>query len=113
MRLPPSDVAAMRGQPFWSEIDQVAPTLRYDAAIIDGTMRGEPLPASRWAAVTAPTLVANGGDGTEFMAAGADALAGILPDAQRLTLPGQTHDVAAEALAPVLREFFSPDLRRR
>jgi hypothetical protein len=41
------------------------------------------------------------------MAAGADALAGILPHAQRLTLPGQTHDVAAEALAPVLAEFFS------
>ncbi|HEY2789001.1 MAG TPA: hypothetical protein VGI72_06055 [Gaiellales bacterium] len=41
------------------------------------------------------------------MAAGADALAAILPDAQRLTLAGQTHDVAAEALAPVLRDLFS------
>ncbi len=107
VRLPADDVAAMRGQPFWREIERVAPTLRYDAAILHGTMRGAPLPASRWAAVTAPTLVASGGDGAAFMAAGADALAGILPHAQRLTLPGQTHDVAAEALAPVLAEFFS------
>ena len=97
----------MRGQPFWSEIEKVAPTLRYDAAIMAGTMRGEPLPAARWAAVTAPTLVLNGGDGAEFMRAGADALAAILPHAQRGSLPGQTHDVDAESLAPVLVEIFS------
>jgi hypothetical protein len=41
------------------------------------------------------------------MGAGADALAAILPHAHRRTLPGQTHDVAAEALTPVLRDFFS------
>jgi len=107
VRLPASDVAAMRGGPFWSEIERVAPTLRYDAAVMAGTMRGAPLPAARWAAVSAPTLVLNGGAGAGFMAAGADALAAILPHAQRRTLPGQTHDVAAEALAPVLAEFFS------
>jgi pimeloyl-ACP methyl ester carboxylesterase len=107
VRVPPSDVAAMRGQPFWSEIEQVAPTLRYDAEIMAGTMRGAPLPAGRWAAVTAPTLVLNGGGGAEFMRAGADALAAILPHAQRRSLPGQTHDVAAEVLAPALVEFFS------
>jgi hypothetical protein len=30
-----------------------------------------------------------------------------LPHAQRRTLPGQTHGVTPEALAPVLEEFFN------
>lgn len=40
------------------------------------------------------------------MHTGADALAAILPNARRGMLEGQTHDVNAEVLAPVLREFF-------
>ena len=36
----------------------------------------------------------------------AQALAHALPNAKRRTLEGQTHDVAPEALAPVLMEFF-------
>lgn len=34
------------------------------------------------------------------------ALANATPHAQHLTLDGQTHEVSAEALAPVLVEFF-------
>jgi len=41
-----------------------------------------------------------------MMHTGADALAGVLPNARRRTLEGQTHDVAPEVLAPVLAEFF-------
>lgn len=37
---------------------------------------------------------------------GADALAAVLPDASRTTLPGQTHQVDPNVLAPVLIEFF-------
>ena len=37
----------------------------------------------------------------------ADAVAAVVPGAERRTLEGQTHEVAAEALAPVLAEFFS------
>jgi len=37
----------------------------------------------------------------------ATALANAMPNAQHRTLEGQTHEVAAEALAPVLKEFFS------
>ena len=36
----------------------------------------------------------------------ADALAKAIPNAQRRTLVGQTHDLAAEAVAPLLVEFF-------
>ena len=37
----------------------------------------------------------------------AQALAAVIPDAQRRILEGQNHDVAPEALAPVLEEFFA------
>jgi hypothetical protein len=35
------------------------------------------------------------------------ALAKAIPNAQHRTLEGQTHEVAAEAIAPVLVEFFT------
>jgi hypothetical protein len=34
-------------------------------------------------------------------------LAGVLPNAQHVTLPGQTHMVKASVLSPVLTEFFT------
>jgi hypothetical protein len=40
------------------------------------------------------------------MQSAAQAVAPAIPNAQRRTLEGQTHDVAPEALAPVLVEFF-------
>jgi hypothetical protein len=40
------------------------------------------------------------------MQSAAQAVAFALPNAHRRTLEGQTHDVAPEALAPVLVEFF-------
>jgi hypothetical protein len=40
------------------------------------------------------------------MHTGADALAAVLPNAERRTLEHQTHDVSAEVLAPVLAGFF-------
>jgi hypothetical protein len=48
-------------------------------------------------------------DGSEsfpFMHVTAAKLARAIPNAQHSTLDGQTHEVAAEALAPVLIEFF-------
>jgi pimeloyl-ACP methyl ester carboxylesterase len=106
-RLPPEAIAGMRAGPGWGELEKVAPTLAYDAAFMDGTMRGRPLPADRWSSVTIPTLVRDGGASDTFMHTGADALAGLLPNAERRTLEGQTHDVAASVLAPELADFFT------
>jgi hypothetical protein len=39
--------------------------------------------------------------------AAAQQLAEVIPGAQLRTLPGQTYNVAAAALAPVLQEFFA------
>jgi hypothetical protein len=38
---------------------------------------------------------------------GAQALADVLPNVRRETLPGQTHAVDPNVLVPVLRAFFA------
>jgi hypothetical protein len=52
-----------------------------------------------------PTLILDGGT-VPWMSAGADALAYVLPNAERRTLEGQTHDVAPEPVALALKDFF-------
>jgi pimeloyl-ACP methyl ester carboxylesterase len=71
------------------------------------TQAGEPLPRTRWAAITGPTLVAVGGKSSTWMHHGMQALADVLPHARHRTLAGQTHMVKAKALAPVLAGFFA------
>ena len=64
------------------------------------------LPAERAASVAAPTLVMAGGESFPFMRETARALADVILDAHIRILEGQEHNVAPEALAPVLVEFF-------
>lgn len=110
--IPDEAIAQMRQSPMWAELEALAPTLPYDATIMDGTQRGDPLPLRKWATVTVPTLVMDGTtmmgreDFHAFMRSGANELARVLPNARRRTLEGQDHGPAAEALVPVLREFF-------
>lgn len=104
--VPADMVAQMRQTPMWPAMEAVAHTLPYDGAIMGDTMSGKPLPDSRWPSVTIPTLVMDGGDSPAWMRHAAQSLANILPAAQRRTLPGQTHAVTPEVLAPILTEFF-------
>jgi pimeloyl-ACP methyl ester carboxylesterase len=98
------DVAGMRQHPMWPLWEAVGLTLAYDAAALgeDGS-----LPTKRAASLAVPTLVMDGGKGEwSFMQDTAVTLAKAIPHGQHRTLEGQTHEVAAEALAPVLIEFF-------
>lgn len=100
---PAEAIAGMRQTPVWSLFESVAPTLAYDNAIMgDGSV-----PAERLASITVPTLVIDGGASPAFMHNAAQVVAHALPNAKLRTLEGQTHDVAPEALAPVLVEFFT------
>jgi hypothetical protein len=49
---------------------------------------------------------ADRGKSPEFMRATADNLVTIIHGAEHKTLAGQTHQAAAEAVVPVLVEFF-------
>jgi pimeloyl-ACP methyl ester carboxylesterase len=100
--MPAEFVAPMRQAPFWAAQEALAHTLIYDA-----TLTGDfSLPTERIASVTVPTLVIDGGE-TAWLSHAAQAVAAALPHAQRHTLKGQPHNVAPEALAPVLVEFFA------
>lgn len=105
--LPAPVVTMMRVMPFWRRLKAVAHTLPYDyAALGDDTGRGEPLPAYRWKDIGVPVLVMAGGKSPVSMQNAMRELAGVVPGAAYRTLDRQTHVVKAEALAPVLREFF-------
>ena len=107
--LPPEVVAQARKSPFWHEQEALAHTLVYDTILLgDGS-----LPVERAAAVKASTLVLEGGESFPFMRGTARALADFIQYAQWCVLEGQTHEVAPEAIAPVLEEFFVGGSRRR
>jgi len=56
--------------------------------------------------IAVPSLVLCGGKSPTAMRAAQEAVAGAIPGSEHRILPGQTHQVAATALAPVVAEFF-------
>ncbi|HLJ82519.1 MAG TPA: alpha/beta fold hydrolase [Ktedonobacterales bacterium] len=101
--MPDEPGAQMRGTPVWPMFEAVAPTLAYDAA----AMGDSSVPTGVAAAVAMSTLAMAGGASPAWMQRAAQAVAAAAPHAQSRILEGQTHEVAAEAIAPVLIEFFS------
>jgi pimeloyl-ACP methyl ester carboxylesterase len=99
-------LALMPLMPVWSKLKAVAHTLPYDGAIVRENQKGRPLPGGRWASVTIPTLVMEGGKSPQWIRHANRSLANILPNAKFRTLEGQTHIVKAKAHTPVLVEFF-------
>ncbi|MGS2618796.1 alpha/beta fold hydrolase [Micromonospora sp. LZ34] len=95
-------IAGMRQSPMWSVFEGVAHTIAYDFAVLgDGTV-----PRERAALVAVPALVADGGASPDFLRRPAKALADAIPTAKYQTLEGQTHQVAPDTIAAVLKEFF-------
>jgi pimeloyl-ACP methyl ester carboxylesterase len=105
--LPAFVVALMRFMPAWKTLKALAHTLQYDAAVVEGTQGGRPLPAQRWAGVTAATLVIAGDKSPPWIRTAMRALADAVPGARHHTLPGQTHLVKPAVLAPVLVDWFT------
>jgi pimeloyl-ACP methyl ester carboxylesterase len=105
--VPAEMIAQMRKSSLWPALEKMAHTLLYDAAVMGDDMSGKPLPAGRWASVSMPTLVMDGGASPVWARNSVQALTDLLPKAKRRTLDGQNHRVAPEAIAPVLEEFFA------
>lgn len=104
---PAEMVEGMKQAPVWSTLESVAPTLEYDAAEMG---EDRTVPIERVKRVQSQTLVMDGGLNLQympFMHVTASALASAIPNARQLTLEGQSHDVKADALAPVLEAFFN------
>ncbi|MEI7034831.1 alpha/beta fold hydrolase [Streptomyces pratensis] len=96
-------LARMRRAPLWAGLEAMAHTLAYDDALLgDGSV-----PAERFAAVTARTLVICGGFSGAPARAATRALAEALPRGRHRTLTGQMREVAPQVIAPVLADFFA------
>ncbi len=92
--------------PMWSKLKAIAHTLPYDGVIVRDNQRGKPLQANRWASLTVPALVTDGGKSPAWMRHATQSLAAALPNAQYRTLEGQTHMLKPKAHAPMLVAFF-------
>lgn len=92
--------------PVWPLFEAVAPTLAYDAAILG---KEADVPVEKAKQVNIPTLLMYGGAESPYkhaMQNTVTALVNAMPNAQSRVLEGQDHFVRADALAPVLVEFF-------
>ena len=86
----------------WTKLLKVAPTLRYDAAV----MGDFTVPAAELAAVAIPTLALCGSKGAPQMLAAQEAVAAAIPGAEHAVLAGQTHQVSPVALKPQFLRFL-------
>jgi pimeloyl-ACP methyl ester carboxylesterase len=102
--MPPEVVAPMRSSPIWPKLEAVAPTLIYDTCIMEDNNW---LPNRCAGSVRVPVLLMNGGASPAWAHEVTRALADAIPGAQTRILADQTHDAAAEAVAPALIEFFN------
>ena len=105
--VPAEVVESMRGEEYWPSLEAVAHTLAYEGMIMAGPMGGSPEPLERWASLSVPTLVMDGGASPPWQRAAVRALASVLPDARQRTLADQDHGPADDVLAPVLVDFFA------
>lgn len=98
------DVEGIRQTPMWPLWESIGHTLAYDHIAALGEEAA--IPTERAARVAMPALVMDGSESFPFMHTTALTLANAMPKGQHHTVEGQTHEVSAEALAPVLIDFF-------
>jgi pimeloyl-ACP methyl ester carboxylesterase len=104
MGVPAEALDEMRQYPMWGMWEALAPTIAYEGAVMGDDAS---VPSERASRLTIPALLMNGSESYPFMVESTAKLAKAVPGAQYRVLEGQTHEVAAEAIAPVLIEFFS------
>ena len=109
---PEEEISTPRTSAWWPGLEALAHTLAYDAALYG------PPPADRLVTISQPVLVVTGeatntqraGEPAEhFFASAADAVAASIPNASRVTLPGQGHVVDPDVMTRALDRFFSVD----
>jgi pimeloyl-ACP methyl ester carboxylesterase len=86
----------------WKQLQGVAHTLPYDAAV----MSGFEVPTGMLAKITTPTLVMGGSKYAPNMKAAVAGVAAAVPGSTLVILPGQTHQVSPAVLVPELKRFF-------
>ena len=93
----------MQFLPMWKKLKSVAPSLPYDCEIM-GDFK---VPEERARRVGVPTLVMHGSKTWPVLRAAAPAVASAISGARQQILSGQTHNVSAAVMGPLLRDFFT------
>jgi pimeloyl-ACP methyl ester carboxylesterase len=96
-------IQGARQSPMWAGMESIAPSLAHDDAVM-GDAR---VPRSRLASVPVPVLSLAGDASPAWLREAAQAVAQAVPEGAYRSLPGQSHLVEPEVLAPVLTEFFA------
>jgi pimeloyl-ACP methyl ester carboxylesterase len=104
--MPQEAVTPMRGAPFWPSLEALAHTLAYDGRAMGFDTPDRSLPVERWKTIAATALVMDGDASPQWARTAVRAVTDALPNAERRTLAGQTHEVDPAVLTPVLVEFF-------
>lgn len=105
--MPAPIVAVLPLLPMWKRLTAAADTLPHDFEIVSPFRRGVPLPDGHYGPVAVDTLVLAGGKSPDYMRHAPAAIAAQIPSARTAELEGQTHEVKADVIAPVLAEHFS------
>lgn len=101
--LPAEMVRQIRNSPMWPGLEAMAQSVVYDATITTTLA----LPTAEMIAVTTPILVLNGIETWPEVRQMSINLAGMLPAAEHLELPGgQNHEIPVASTAAALREFL-------
>lgn len=87
----------------WGKLLAVAPTLRYDAAVMGPRFE---VPADELARIRIPALALGGGKAAPEMLAAQERIAAAIPGAEHAVLEGQTHQVSPAALRPHFLRFL-------
>jgi pimeloyl-ACP methyl ester carboxylesterase len=87
----------------WKKNQTVAHTLPYDLTLMEDWS----ILRDRSRSVTVPTLVVGGEKSPAPLKVAVATVAGALPNARRMYLPGQDHNLSAPVVAPVITGFFS------
>jgi pimeloyl-ACP methyl ester carboxylesterase len=95
----------------WKRLTAVAPTLPYDARLVEDYQGGRPLPPGQWAAVRMPTLVMCGveKESPPSIRHAAAAVAGVLPNARLVERRGLGHTkkLTPKVIADTLTGFLT------
>jgi hypothetical protein len=105
--LPAEMAIGIQEDPMWPALESVTHTIAYDGQIMGETQSGDPAAIARFASIAVPALVMDGCESPDHQRNAVQMLAEILPNAQRRTVQGQSHQFAATALAPIVAEFFA------
>jgi pimeloyl-ACP methyl ester carboxylesterase len=95
-------VFIMQLMPIFKKLKAAAHTLPYDVTILGDFS----LPEKKAESVKIPTLISGGDKSQVSLQLAIKKLAEIMPNNQLTILKGQTHNVSAKVIAPVLTEFF-------